>query len=590
MKLWTQFFIPTLKESPSDAEITSHKLLVRAGLVRKLGGGLYTYLPLGLRSLQKITQLCREEMNAAGAIELWMPHLHPAEFWQEGPRWVAAREIMYRADHAGDGRRAAREPEFVLGPTHEEIITPLVKAEITSWRDLPKNFYQIATKFRNEIRPRYGLMRAREFVMKDAYSFDAADEGATRSYFAMKAAYTKFFARCGLKTISVEADTGVMGGSFSHEFMVPAEVGDDDIVYCEECGYAANRQKATSGLVPSDFQDAAPVGAVEEFPTPGVVTIAALEQPPFGVPAARQFKTLVYIGDGKPFAVVLRGEDELEEAKLGSLGFSLWRPATPEEIAAAMGAKPGSLGVVRGRIKDPGALAGVFADQAVRLIGNGVTGANRDGFHLRNVNVARDLAVTKFGDFRRVQEGEPCSKSERPLKIGRAIEVGHVFKLGTKYSEKFGAVYTDDQKQSRPMVMGCYGIGISRTLQAVIEQGHDADGIIWPWNVAPFQVLVVLLDPLLPEALDLARRLAGAAEEAGADVLIDDRTERPGVKFKDADLIGVPLRITVGGRGLKDGVIEMKWRAERNVAKVPLAEAEVRVRAAVVGAHAAAKT
>jgi prolyl-tRNA synthetase len=584
MTLWTQFFIPTLKETPADAEITSHKLLLRAGLVRKLSGGLYTYLPLGLRVLHKITQICREEMNAAGAIELWMPHLHPAEFWQQGPRWTAAREIMYRADHAGAGRRSSAEPEFVLGPTHEEIITPLVKAEITSYRDLPKNFYQIATKFRNEIRPRYGLMRAREFVMKDAYSFDADDEGATRSYLAMKDAYTRFFARCGLKTISVEADTGVMGGSFSHEFMVPAEVGDDDVFYCEECGYSANREKATSGLVPADLADAAAIGALEEFPTPGVVTIAALAQPPYGVPAGQQFKTLVYVGDGKLFAVVLRGEDELEEAKLGALGFSLWRPATPEEIEPVMGAKPGSLGVVRGTIRNPGALAGIYADQAIRLIGNGVTGANRDGFHLRNVNVARDLAVTKFGDFRRVREGEPCPKSGRPLRLCRAIEVGHVFKLGTKYSEKFGAAYTDDQKQSRLMVMGCYGIGISRTLQAVIEQGHDADGIIWPWSVAPFQVLVVVLDPQLPEAMELARKLAGAAEAAGADVLVDDRAERPGVKFKDADLIGSPLRITIGGRGLKEGVIEMKWRSAKEVVKVPLGEAVERMRAAAAGA------
>jgi prolyl-tRNA synthetase len=584
MKLWSQYFIPTLKESPADAEITSHKLLLRAGLVRKLGGGLYTYLPLGLRALQKITQICREEMDAAGAIEVWMPHLHPVEFWQQGPRWNAAREIMYRADSAGqqsEGRRAAAEPEFVLGPTHEEIITPLVRSEITSYRDLPKNFYQIATKFRNEIRPRYGLMRAREFVMKDAYSFDADDAGATRSYLAMRDAYAKFFARCGLKTISVEADTGVMGGSFSDEFMVPAEVGDDDVVYCEESGYAANREKATTGLVPPGLADAAPAGAVEEFPTPGVATIAALAQPPYGVPAAQQFKTLLYVGDGRLFAVVLRGEDELEEAKLGSLGFAVRRPATPEEIAPVMGAKPGSLGAVRGTIANPGALAGIFADQAVRLIGNGVTGANRDGFHLRNVNVARDLAVTQFGDFRRVREGEPCPKSGRPLKIRRAIEVGHVFKLGTKYSEKFGAAYTDDQRQSHLMVMGCYGIGISRTLQAVIEQGHDDDGIIWPWNVAPFQVAIVLLDPQLPEALDLARRLAAAAESAGADVLLDDRAERPGVKFKDADLIGLPLRLTIGGRGLKEGVFEMKWRAAKEVIKVPLAEAEARVCAAV---------
>jgi prolyl-tRNA synthetase len=581
MKLWSQFFIPTLKESPADAEIASHKLLVRAGLVRKLGGGLYTYMPLGLRVIRKITQACREEMDAAGAIELWMPHVHPVEFWQQGPRWAAAREIMYRVDHAGDGKRGPKEPEFVLGPTHEEIITPLVKAEITSYRDLPKNFYQIATKFRNEIRPRYGLMRAREFIMKDAYSFDVDDAAAIASYQAMKTAYEKFFTRVGLKTISVEADTGVMGGSYSHEFMVPAEVGDDDVVYCEAGGYSANREKATSGIVPADLADVAPVGAVEQFPTPGVVTIAALEAAPYSVPADRQFKTLVYMGDGKPFLVILRGCDELEEAKLGSLGFTLWRAATAEEIEPVLGAKPGSLGAVKGTIKNPAALAGIFADHAIRLIGNGTTGANQDGFHLRNVNVTRDLALTKFGDFRRVREGEPCPKSGQPLKIARAIEVGHVFKLGTKYSEKFGAVYTDDKKQMHPMVMGCYGIGISRTMQAVIEQSHDADGIIWPWAVAPFQVLVCLLDPQDAAAADVAKNLAAIAEKAGADVLVDDRAERPGVKFKDADLIGIPLRLTVGGRGLKEGVFELKWRDRKDVVKVPLAEAGAQIAAAV---------
>jgi prolyl-tRNA synthetase len=583
MKFWSQYFIPTLKESPADAEIASHRLLVRAGLVRKLGGGLYTYLPLGLRVMQKLSQICREEMERAGAIELWMPQVHPAEFWQQGPRWAAAREIMFRADSAGDGKRAPREPEFVLGPTHEEIITPLVKAEIASYRDLPKNFFQIATKFRNEIRPRYGLMRAKEFVMMDAYSFDVSDDGAIRSYHAMKAAYEAFFRRIGAQAIAVEADTGVMGGSFSHEFMVPAEIGDDDVIYNEESGYAANREKATSALVPKDLADAAPAGAVEEFSTPGVVTIAALAAAPHSVAAEQQFKTLIFVGDGKLFAVVLRGSDELEEAKLGALGFAQFRPAAPEEIEPVMGAKPGSLGAVKGTIKNPAALAGIFADHAIRLIGNGTTGANKDGFHLRQVNVVRDLAVTRFGDFRRVRPGEPDPKSGQPLKVRRGIEVGHIFKLDTKYSEKFGAAYTDDQKQSKLMVMGSYGIGISRTMQAVIEQSHDADGIVWPWAIAPFQVLVCLLDPQDADAAGMAKKLAAAADRAGADVLVDDRAERSGVKFKDADLIGVPLRVTVGGRGMKEGMVEMKWRAQKDVAKLPLAEAEARLAAAIAG-------
>ncbi len=588
MQFWSRYFIPTLKESPADAEIASHRLLVRAGLVRKLGGGLYTYLPLGFRTIRKLTRICSEEMERAGGIELQMPYLHPAENWEKGPRWATAREIMYRADSAGAGQRGAREPEFVLGPTHEEVITPLMKNELSSYRDLPKTFFQIGTKFRNEIRPRFGLMRAREFLMMDGYSFDVDDAAAIRSYQAMKSAYESFFRRLGVQAISVKADTGVMGGDFSHEFMVPAEVGDDDIIYGEKSGYAANREKATSALVPADLADAAPAGAVEKFATPGIVTIAALEAAPYAVPADRQFKTLVYMGDGKPFLVILRGSDELEEAKLGALGFAVRRPARPEEIEPVLGAKPGSLGAVTGTIRNPSALAGIFADQAIRLTGNGVTGANEDGFHLRNVNVPRDLAITRFGDFRRVRPGEPCPESGEPLQSRRGIEVGHIFKLGTKYSEKFGATYTDDQKQTHLMVMGCYGIGLSRTMQACIEQGHDADGIVWPWSIAPFQVLVCLLDPDLPEARELGVRLAAAAEQAGADVLVDDRAERPGVKFKDADLIGIPLRITIGGRGLKEGVVEMKWRAQKEIAKVPVAEAEARV-AAAVGQGAAAK-
>jgi prolyl-tRNA synthetase len=579
MKRWSQFFVPTLKESPADAEIASHKLLVRAGLVRKLAGGLYTYLPLGLRVMQKISALCREELERerreqgrAGAIELWMPHLHPAELWEQGPRWAAAREIMFRADSGGAGKGRAKEPEFVLGPTHEEIITPLVKQEITSYRDLPKNFYQIATKFRNEIRPRYGLMRAREFVMMDAYSFDVDDEGAVKSYLAMKVAYEAFFRRIGIRAIAVEADTGVMGGSFSHEFMVPAEIGDDDVIY-SDAGYAANREKATSALVPSGLVDAEPLGEPVKFATLGVTTIAQLAAAPFNVPSDRQFKTLVFVGDGKPFIVIIRGSDELEEAKLGALGFTLTRPATAEEIEPLLGARPGSLGAVAGTIKTPAALAGIFADHAIRLTGNGVTGANEDGYHFREVNVARDLAITRFGDFRRVRPGEPCPRSGQPLQSRRGIEVGHIFKLGTKYADKFGAVYTDDQKQSHPMVMGCYGIGISRTLQAVIEQSHDADGIVWPWAVAPFQVIIILLDPQLPEALEWAEKLATVAEAEGADVLLDDREERPGIKFKEADLIGIPLRIVIGGKGLKEGVIELKLRASREVCKVPVVDA-----------------
>ena len=581
MKYWSKFFIPTLKESPADAEIASHQLLVRAGLVRKLSGGLYTYLPAGLRVMQKISQICREEMDRADAIELWMPHVHPAENWKKGPRWAAAREIMFRADHAGDRQKASPDPEFVLGPTHEEVITPLASAEINSYRDLPKNFYQIATKFRNEIRPRYGLMRAREFVMMDAYSFDVDDEASVVAYHKMKAAYEAFFKRVGVLAIAVEADTGVMGGSFSHEFMVPAEVGDDDVIYCEESGYAANREKATSGLVPADIADAALEADVEKFATPGVTTIAALAKEPYGVAAEDQFKTLVYVGDEKPFLVIIRGCDELEEAKLSALGFSVVRAATPQEIEPILGAKPGSLGAVKDTSKAPDKLAGVYADYAIKLIGNGTTGANEDGFHLRHVNVSRDLAITGWGDFRTVKAGEPCPQCGQPLKSRRGIEVGHIFKLGTKYAECFEATYMDDQKQTHPLVMGCYGIGISRTMQAVIEQSHDKNGILWPWAVAPYQVLITLLDPDMPEAQELANAIGVAAELSGADVLVDDRDGRPGVKFKDADLVGFPLRVTIGGRGLKEGIVEVKWRHEDDVVKVPVGEAASHVAALV---------
>lgn len=583
MHYWSKHYIPTLKESPAEAEIDSHKLLLRAGLARKIGSGIYAFLPLGNRALENVMRVCREEMDRAGALELLMPAVVPAEYWQGGPRWSAAREIMYQVSSAGAKAEMPDEPQFVLGPTHEEIITPLIGGEASSYRDMGRTFFQIQTKFRNEIRPRYGLMRAREFIMKDGYSFDATDEASVESYHRMAKAYEAFFARCGLKFISVEADTGVMGGAFSHEFMVPAEVGDDDVVYCMASGYAANVEKATSGIVPKDWKDAAPVGEVEKFATPGVLTIAALAEAPYSVAADQQFKTLVYVGDGKPFVVVLRGCDELEEAKLGSLGYQITRPATPEEIVAVMGAKPGSLGAVKDSIKNPSKLDGVFVDHATRLIGNGVTGANEDGFHLRNVNVTRDLDVTSFGDFRKVKVGEPCPLSGQPLEIQRAIEVGHIFKLGTKYSENetYGAKFVDAEGVRRPAVMGCYGIGISRTLQAIIEQSHDSNGIVWPWNIAPYQVIITVLDPGLPEADALALQLAQAAEAAGASVLIDDRAERPGVKFKDADLIGIPLRINIGGRGLKNGEVEMKWRNQSETLKVAIGEAAVALAEAV---------
>jgi prolyl-tRNA synthetase len=501
-----------------------------------------------------------------------MPAVLPAEQWKAGPRWNAVREVMYSVSSAGADAKISEDPQYVLGPTHEEVITPLIGSEISSYRDLGKTFYQIQTKYRNEIRPRYGLMRAREFIMKDGYSFDESDEKAEETYHQMAAAYEKFFARCGLKFISVEADTGIMGGAFSHEFMVPAEVGDDDVVYCEESGYAANVEKASSGIVTDGLSVEAPEGEVVEFETPGATTINALAKEPYKVAAARQYKTLLYVGDDKLFAIVIRGCDDLQESKLGSLGYEFVRPATPDEIESVMGAKPGSLGVVNGTIKQRDRLDGVFADDAIRLIGNGVTGANKDGFHLKHVNVERDLDIDNFGDFRQVKPGEPCPKSGKPLKIARAIEVGHIFKLGTKFSESesWGAKFHDSEKQTKPAVMGCYGIGVSRTIQAVIEQSRDKWGIVWPWSVSPYQVIITVLDPGMEDAAELAEKIGSAAESEGADVLVDDRDERPGVKFKDADLIGIPLRVTIGGRGLKEGIVEVKWRLEDDVRKVAI--------------------
>lgn len=548
---WTQTFIPTLKESPSDAEITSHKLLLRAGLVRKLTGGLYTFLPMGLRSLRKIENIIRTEMDRAGGIEVLMPALQPPEIWQQSGRYETARDVLFKV------RDSARR-EWVLGPTHEEVITQLAAGEINSYRQMPRNFYQIQTKFRDEIRPRFGLMRAKEFVMKDAYSFDATDEGAMASYRRMYDAYTRIFARCGLRAFPVEADTGVIGGSHSHEFMVPAETGENDVVYCESGAYAANIEKATSAGPIQPTPTAGGGSAVEKFPTPGVVTIDALAAAPHGVPAFGQIKTLVYMADSKPILILMRGDDVLNEAKLvARTGAIQVRPATAEECVTTLGARPGSLGAVTG----VAAGVKVYADDALKGAVGMTTGANEDGFHYRNVDIGRDVRVDQWADFRTVRAGENCVASGQPLKLRRAIEVGHVFKLGTKYSEKMGALFLSEDGQRHPCVMGCYGIGVTRTLQAVIEQGHDDAGIIWPVSVAPYQVCITPLN-VAPDstAMTLAVKLHDDLIAAGIDVILDDRDERPGVKFKDSELVGFPLRINLGEKSLAKGEVELKPR------------------------------
>ena len=567
--LWSQTFIPTLKETPADAEIVSHQLLLRAGLVRKLTGGLYTFLPLGLKVLRKIEQIIREEMNRAGGIEVLMPALQPIDIWQQSGRYETASGVLFKV------RDSARK-EWVLGPTHEEVITSLAANELNSYRQLPKNFYQIQTKFRDEIRPRFGLMRAKEFLMKDAYSFDATDAGAMTSYHKMYDAYTRIFARCGLQAFPVEADTGVIGGNYSHEFMVPAETGENDVVYCESGKYAANIEKAVSRgpaeATPSESTGTAP----EKFATPGVVTIDALSASPYGVSARHQVKTLVFVADSKPILVLIRGDDSLNEAKLmAKTGAVQVRQATADEIVELLGARPGSLGAVNATLKTPA--VPVYADEALRGARGMTTGANEDGFHLRHVEVERDLKVTAWYDLRTVKVGELCVETAQPLKIRRAIEVGHVFKLGTKYSEKLNATFLAEDGSRHPAVMGCYGIGVTRTLQAVIEQCNDKDGIRWPVSVAPFTVCITPLT-VAPESqpMTLARELAATLEAAGIEAILDDRDERPGVKFKDSELVGFPLRVNLGEKSLAKGEIELKPRGG-TMRMVPIADAAAEV-------------
>jgi prolyl-tRNA synthetase len=580
---WTQTLIPTLREAPADAEIVSHKLLLRAGLIRKLAGGVYTFLPLGLRALRKVEQIVREEMDRAGAIEVLMPALQPPEIWQQSGRYQTASNVLFKLKDSGNR-------EWVLSPTAEEVITTLAANEINSYRQLPKNFYQISVKFRDEIRPRFGLMRAKEFIMKDAYSFDTTDEGAMASYKKMYDAYTRIFARCGLKAFPVEADTGVIGGSHSHEFMVPAETGENEVAFCEACGYAANIEKATSGIPKTAAREIG--AAIEKFATPGVVTIEALSKEPYKVPANRQIKTLIYIADSKPIIILIRGDDQLNETKLlAKTGAVAVRPATPDEISLLLGAKPGSLGAVylnfemfpddvrkvlletrkvlvetRKTLSETNGIdecenIKVFADERLQGANDMTTGANIDGFHLKNVSIDRDIKVTTWFDLRTVTAGEPCVKCAKPLKIRRAIEVGHVFKLGTKYSEALNATFLDVDGSRKPSVMGCYGIGVTRTLQAIIEQSNDKDGVIWPLSVAPYQVCITPL-AVAPEsqAMQLAEKFYVELTAKGVNVILDDRDERPGVKFKDADLVGFPIRIALGEKSLAKGEVEIKPR------------------------------
>lgn len=565
---WSETFIPTLKEAPAEAEILSHQLLLRAGLVRKLAGGLYTFLPAGLRVLRKIEAIVREEMDRAGALEILMPAVQPPEIWQASGRYEQAADVLFKvADSKGR--------EWLLGPTHEEVVTSMAAAELNSYRQLPINFYQVQTKFRDEIRPRFGLMRAREFIMKDAYSFDATDEAALISYQKMYDAYVRIFERCGVQAFPVEADTGVMGGNHSHEFMIPAQTGESEVAYTEDGSYSANVEKAGS-QGPLTATPGGCTGAIEEFATPDVKTIEDLTGAPYHVAAEAQIKTLVFIAEDKPVIALMRGDDEANEAKLAvAFGTTIFRPAEAEEINEALGAHPGSLGAVNVDSIP------VYADNQLKEGAGMTTGANKDGFHIRNVNVARDLPQIQFLDLRTVREGE-LSAENQPLKIRRAIEVGHVFKLGTKYSEALGASFLNEDGKAQAPVMGCYGLGVTRTLQAIIEYSNDDNGIVWPANVAPWQVCITALDVEADgEVMQVATQFHEELNAAGIDTILDDRELRPGNKFKDSELVGFPVRLVVGARSLKEGNVEFALRAGGEREAIPVSDVVARVKSAL---------
>lgn len=550
---WSRLFAPTLKEAPAEASAVSHRLLVRAGFVRQLGAGIYSLLPLAVRTQAKIEGILREEMAAIGAEEMSLPSLLPAEVWRESGRWDAIGAEMFRL-------RDRREADYCLGMTHEEVFCLIARDELRSYRDLPRCWYQIGTKFRDEPRPRFGLLRVREFRMKDAYSFDIDAAGLDRAFELQRGAYKKIFARCGVPALDVEADSGIMGGRESVEFVVRTLAGEDYVAVCGTCNYAANVEVATSRLHPLKDRRAS---GIERFATPGVLTIEALAAEPYNVEPTRQLKTLVYVCAGKPVVAVLRGDHTLNDAKLRSATRTAdVRPAETDEIVALMGAHAGSLGAV-GFSK-----ARVLIDQALVGRTNMVTGANEDGFHVRGVDVGRDLSG-EVVDLRSVQAGDACPKCAGSLELDRALEVGHIFKLGTRYSEALGATVLNADGSETPLVMGSYGIGVGRIMASAVEVFNDQDGIIWPWSIAPFQATVLALGPE-PEIAAAAERVVAELAGAGLDVLYDDRDERAGVKFKDADLIGIPLRIGVGLRGLASGQVEWKRRGERVVELVPI--------------------
>jgi len=572
---WSQYFIPTLREVPADAEVVSHRLLLRAGLVRQLAAGIYSLLPLAQRVSLKIMQILREEMNRIGGQEFFLPALNPREIWEETGRWAAMGENMFRLKD----RKGA---DLCLGMTHEEVFTSIARNEIRSYKQLPQVWYQIQVKFRDEARPKSGVLRVRQFIMKDAYSFDVDQAGLDKSFADQREAYQRIFDRCGLKYVIVEASSGAMGGSASNEFMVKTDAGEDMIATCEACGYAANLEKARSRL--PEVKDGLGLDQPVEFPTPGVRTIEDLTTFPGGAAADQQIKTLVYVstrgGESQTVLALLRGDHQLHETKLAdALGGADLRPAQPEEIRELLGAGAGSLGGVgaKKKAREAGREVRILADLALKGRRNMTTGANRDDYHLRGVNIARDIPVDQWVDLRIVTSGESCPKCEAGrLEVAKALEIGHIFKLGTKYSESMGAyVLTQDGKEV-PIVMGSYGIGVERILASAIELHHDEDGIIWPKAIAPFDVIVTITNIKQDDLREAGEKLYADLQRAGLEVLLDDRDERAGVKFKDADLIGIPYRINVGKK-VSEGLVEVFDRRTKKTEDVRLGDVVGRV-------------
>lgn len=554
--LMSQLYSPTLRETPSEAEVISHQLMLRAGLMRRSAAGTYAFLPLGLRVIRKVEEIIREEMNSIEGQEVLLPIVQPAELWEESGRWQDYGDEMFRLKDR-QGR------QFCLGPTHEEMITALVRSEVRSYRQLPLRLYQIQNKYRDEMRPRFGLMRGREFIMKDMYSFDRSDEALDESYWAAYHAYERIFQRCGAEAHPVEADSGAIGGDVTHEFMVLADSGEDLVLFCETCGYAANAERAEGVRKPRQEEQSAK--ALTKVHTPKASTIEQISTF-LGVEPENCIKTLLYLADGKPIAVLIRGDHSLNEIKLGKLlGCEVLKLADDETILQITGAPVGFAGPVNLTIP-------LYADYAIENMVDGVVGANEGDHHLIHANLDRDFTVTLFADLRETQPGDPCPRCPGTLQGARGIEVGQVFKLGTKYSKSMGATFLDENGKESPLIMGCYGIGVGRTVAAVIEKNYDEDGIVWPLAIAPYQVIIVPVSMKDHAQAQAAQKLYKELKAQGVEVVLDDRNERPGVKFKDADLIGFPIRVTIGSKSLDQGEMELVIRRTGERISLPITE------------------